>query len=379
MQRLLQFQNGFTASKRQKDRTAALQHIEQFLNETDKNGPLLKLLVGWANILIRRGGRVKNRLAIRTVATYLSNIARPLLIHGHDIDDVQLLDAGEWQSLYDRVISDAKTACSRARRQNRLRQFHDYVMDTQAAPDVELEVTKNSASLADTNIITPAEYQRALQLIGTSSQPERFRTMQSLALILGYRLGLRRSECAFLLLRDVAYALDYDEIPGELLIRANQFHTGKTYSATRRLPLWLLMPEEKQKLIEWCQRRRGESTTKASDQHLLFCHSGNGTLPLGDKELFRPIQAALKTVSGDPSVRYHHLRHSFVSFTLLRLLEQTPGELLPQRWLLDDEGNIAMPNAQADISALAGLAPQSRPTRKRLWQLALWAGHASPR
>ncbi|WP_017429315.1 site-specific integrase [Vreelandella jeotgali] len=378
IQRLRQLQNGFMVATRQEGRTATLQHLEQFLNEPDKNGPLLNLLVGWAQTLIRRGGRVKTRLAIGTVATYLSNIARPLLTHGHEVDDVQMLDAVQWQSLYDRVISDAKTVRSRVRTQNRLRQFHDYVMDTQAAPDVELEVAKSNASLADTNIITPAEYRRALRLIATSKQPERFRTMQSLVLILGYRLGLRRSECAFLLVRDVAFVLDHDEISSELIVRANQFHTGKTYSATRRLPLWLLMPEEKRQLIDWCQRRRGESTTKATEQHLLFCHSGNGTLPLGDKELFRPIQTALKTVSGDPTVRYHHLRHSFVSFTLLRLLERSPGELLPQRWLLNDESKIAMPNAQADISTLAGLAPQSSPTRKRLWQLALWAGHATP-
>ncbi|WP_311945788.1 site-specific integrase [Halomonas piscis] len=378
MRQLRKLQGGLNLSTGYVGLDAALQHIEAFLKESNKNGPLLMLLAGWAHALTKRGGRVKKRLEISTVATYLSNIARSLLVHGHEINDVQVLDAGEWQALYDRVISDEKKSVSRARTQSRLRQFHDYVMDTQAAPDVELEVAKSNVSLADTNIITPAEYRRALRLIATSKQPERFRTMQSLVLMLGYRLGLRRSECAFLLIRDVAYVLDHDEISSELLVRANQFHTGKTYSATRRLPLWLLMPEEKSQLINWCQRRRGESTTKAAEQHLLFCHSGNGTLPLGDKELFRPIQTALKTVSGDPAVRYHHLRHSFVSFTLLRLLEQPPGELLPQRWLLDDEDNIAMPNDPADISALAGLAPQSSPTRKRLWQLALWAGHASP-
>lgn len=378
MQRLRKLQGGFTSSAGWVGREACLQHIEDFLTETNKNGPLLMLLAGWAHALMQRGGRVKTRLAISTVATYLSNIARPLSVHGHEVDDVQLLDAGEWQALYDRVISDAKTARSRARTQNRLRQFHNYVVDTQAAPDVELEVAKSSASLADTNVITPAEYRRALTLFDTSQQPERFRTMQSLALILGYRMGLRRSECAYLLVHDVAYVFEHDEIPSELLIRANKFHKGKTYSAMRRLPLWLLMPEEKRLLLDWCQRRRGESTTKAAEEHLLFCRSGSGTLPLGDKELFRPIQTALKTVSGDPAVRYHHLRHSFVSFTLLRLLESAPGELLPHDWLLDDEGNIAMPNINADISALAGLAPQSSPTRKRLWQLALWAGHASP-
>jgi len=99
---------------------------------------------------------------------------------------------------------------------------------------------------------------------------------------------------------------------------------------------------------------------------------------LDDKVLFQPVQTALRTVSGDPSLRYHHLRHSFVTFTLLRLLERSPCELLPTAWLLDDHGDIALPNTTADISVLAGLAPQDRPSRKRLWQLALWAGHASP-
>lgn len=360
------------------DSKTACRNIEQFLKEFDANGPIMTLLAGWALALMQRGGRVKNTLAVSTVTTYLSHIARPLIVHGHGIHAIQTLDAGEWQALYDRVLSDIQKASHRARVQNRLRYFHNYVIDTQAAPEVELEIASSSKVLVDTNIITPAEYQRAVGLIDTSQQPERFRIMQKLALILGYRLGLRRSECASLLIRDVTYVFDHDEMLGELLIRANRFHKGKTHSATRRLPLWLLMPEEKRQLLGWCQRRREESTTKAAEKDLLLCRSGSGALPLGDKEIFKPIQTALKAVSGDASVRYHHLRHSFVSFTLLRLLERTPGELLPLDWLRDDQGHFAMPNTDADISAQAGLAPQSSPTRKRLWQLALWAGHASP-
>ncbi|WP_301583885.1 hypothetical protein [Halomonas alkaliantarctica] len=142
--------------------------------------------------------------------------------------------------------------------------------------------------------------------------------------------------------------------------------------------LWLLMPEERALLTDWVQQRRGEAMKLSGEKQLLFCRSGDGNSLLKDNMLFKPIQIALKTVSGDTNLRYHHLRHSFVTFTLLRLLERESNELLESAWATDDNGQIAMPNVSVDVSDLAGLPPQRRPSRKRLWQLTLWTGHVSP-
>ncbi len=379
LKQLRQLQRCFSASLvGQTGRREAIANIDAFLAVSNNNDVMVTLLAKWCQKLMQKGGRVKSRLAARSAATYLSIIARPLVAHSQAFGDVSSASANEWEALYENVLNSIKPNGDRAKTQNRLCDFHHFLVDTQAAPPIDLENTSGVKQRVDVNIITPAEFRRALALIDASQQPERFRTMQKLALILGYRLGIRRSECAGLMLKDVPYLFDHDAQDGEVIIRSNEYRQGKSYSATRRLPLWLLMPEERKQLIDWVKRRQGEITTKQIQKQLLFCRGGNGRLLLEDKALFHPIQTALKTVSGDHSLRYHHLRHSFVTFILLRLLERVPGELLPRTWLTDDHRTIAMPNADADISALAGLAPQDRPSRKRLWQLALWAGHASP-
>tara|TARA_Y100001968_G_C18918146_1_gene508485 strand:+ start:203 stop:547 length:345 start_codon:yes stop_codon:yes gene_type:complete len=112
------------------------------------------------------------------------------------------------------------------------------------------------------------------------------------------------------------------------------------------------MPEEREFLIDWVQERRNQTMTRTADKQLLFCRDGEGSSLLEDSMLFRPIQIALKTVSGDKSLRYHHLRHSFISFTLLRLLESKPNALLESTWSTDDNGHIAMPNVDVDLSNL---------------------------
>ena len=373
LQRCLSNSLGDRATERE-----AISNIQTFLSISSRNGAMVTLLARWCLKLLQKGGRVKSKLAVSSVKRYLSPIGRSLVAQSSTLDNLQMASADQWEALYENVLNSVKPDVERATVQNRLCDFHHFLMDTIAAPSIDLEGVPGAKKRVDVNIVTPAEFRRALNLIESSEQPERFRTMQKLALILGYRLGLRRSECAGLLVRDVVYVEGTATFPSELIIRSNTYRRGKSYSATRRLPLWLLMPDEQSQLIAWVKRRQGETTTQQINKQLLFCSSGSGYLLLDDKALFQPVQTALRTVSGDPSLRYHHLRHSFVTFTLLRLLERSPCELLPTAWLRDDHGDIALPNINADISVLAGLAPQDRPSRKRLWQLALWAGHASP-
>ncbi|MGP9570956.1 site-specific integrase [Halomonas sp. AOP42-E1-40] len=379
LKKLRQLQACFAiSSSRKTGKAKAVANINSFLATPEQNGVMVTLLAAWCKTLIHKGGRVKSKLTISTVATYLSNIARPLITHEHMIGELEIATTDEWQKLYETVLNDAKTSASRIRTQSRLRDFHHYLSSAYAVPIIEFETTGKQQRRVDVNIITPAEYRRAIAMIGSSHQSQHSRTQQQLALILGYRLGLRRSECASLLIQDIAYLPDRPEISGDVIVRANKFHSGKSYSATRRLPLWLLMPEEQTLLIAWTKKRRGESTTLSIEKQLLFPNGGNGFSLMEDKEFFKPIQNALKAVSGDINLRYHHLRHSFVTFSLLRLLESEPGELLERTWVMDDDDQMAMPNTSVDISDLAGLPPQHRPSRKRLWQLALWAGHASP-
>lgn len=362
----------------QAGRNKAIVNIDNFLSSEEGNGVLVTLLAAWAKRLMQKGGRVKSKLTPSTVRTYRSHIARPLVIHGYDIHDIQALDASEWQKLYENVLNDAKTTGSRSRAQNRLRDFHDFVMDTYSVPDVEIGGNDGIAGRVDVNIITPAEYGRATAIIVSSKQSKRLRMMQALALILGYRLGLRRSECALLMRRDIAFIQHSEDIFGEVIVRANPYRRGKSYSATRRLPLWLLSPLER-KILVWCYNQTyKDSKVRTVHKQLLFCPGVSSHDILSDKELFQPIQTALKVASGDTSVRYHHLRHTFVTQNILRFLENNPHELLPKEWLEGESDDKEPYITNFDFSTLAGLPSQNRPSRKRLWQLSLLTGHASP-
>ncbi|MCG6663916.1 tyrosine-type recombinase/integrase [Billgrantia kenyensis] len=381
LRQLRQLQSEITRLKGAKRPTHQVieQRLDAFLSPEQGNGPMVIALAEWSRHLLVFGGVVKSRLKPRSVATYLSSIARPLVIHTQDDHDLTQFQADDWQRLYERCLSEARGDDGRTKRARRLRDFHDYLILKHRVPDVDLEVDRGIAKRVDVNILTVAEYDRALKLIHDSDQPERFREMQALTLIIGYRCGLRRSECASLLIRDITYETTATGAVAELIVRPNGYHTGKSESATRRLPLGILLTQaEWQRLRRWVARRNAEGLTLSANRELLFCEQGYGLQPLWDDVLFKPIQMAMKLASGDASLRYHHLRHSFVTFTLLRLMEDAPEALFPKAWATDDQGSIAMPHWCKDISAMAWLAPREETTRKRLWLLALWAGHAGP-
>jgi hypothetical protein len=119
-----------------------------------------------------------------------------------------------------------------------------------------------------------------------------------------------------------------------------------------------------------------EPNTKEGD--LLFCAPQRGSQLIPQRELFTPIQEAMRLASGTDNLRFHHLRHSCVTLTGLRLFERRSGELMREEWAKDDSGNIVMPHWGRDIFAITNRSPEWAPTRKKLWFLALLAGHASP-
>jgi len=141
--------------------------------------------------------------------------------------------------------------------------------------------------------------------------------------------------------------------------------------------LWALLTDgELDELREWYRYRLREPGTKEKD--LLFCAPQRGGELIPQRELFTPIQEAMRAASGSDTLRFHHLRHSCVTFTGMQLFERQAGELMQEEWAKDDDGNIVMPHWGQDIFSIANRSPGWAPTRKKLWFLALLAGHASP-
>lgn len=337
--------------------------------------PVVRTLASWAAHMRRYGGRQK-RIVTSSIKKYLSSIANPLAEILAGTEDLNALGEDEWHEVYDRLLATASSGKQRSNRAIFAGWFHDYLVEHFGMPEVEIEGATVNGEV-DANILTPAEYVRAKKMLPYSGESPRLIKIQQNVLTLGFRCGFRRTEIQKTLIKDLQGLLGPSSKRPELLTRGNKFAGQKSDSGTRRLPLWALLTDgELEELREWYRYRRSEPGTKPTD--LLFCAPQRGNELIPQRELFTPIQEAMRAASGTDTLRFHHLRHSCVTFTAVRLFERHAGELMKDEWASDDDGNIVMPHWGQDIFSIANRSPGWAPTRKKLWFLALLTGHASP-
>jgi len=293
-----------------------------------------------------------------------------LLPFATDISNPESLDADEWQSIYETVVSGFP-GNGGALRQT-LSEWHEFLHRYYGMPRIPME--EGSGYGVDAAILTPLEYHRAKIFLMARADDE-LAGIQLALLIMGFRCGLRRTEC---------WARQYGDFHGlgdpnvnnpELLVRPTKIAGVKSDAAIRRLPLRLLLTGDE---LEWLAGFvNGRKLRRANDESrdALFEDPVSRTFRIQEKWAFDGLTALLRSVSGDESIRFHHLRHSFASLTLLRLLEREPFDLLPEPWVRSNDVEL-MPTVQGSGNTVsAGAANAWRP----LSQLAQWMGHSSER
>ena len=177
----------------------------------------------------------------------------------------------------------------------------------------------------DASLITVDEYLEVLQrIVGLNNFADsNDRSAARIALILGYRCGLRRSEVEWLRISD------FDRI-NFLHVRPTEMRALKTSNARRDLPLELLVPPK-----ELAQLRRRISQVRALalkkkiplQGALLFSEAGDPARLMADfsSKVLGMIRWAFQGDERrdwapiDPSFRFHRLRHSCATVSLLRL------------------------------------------------------------
>lgn len=182
----------------------------------------------------------------------------------------------------------------------------------------------------DASLITVDEYLEVLQrLVGLKTFADsNDRSAARVALILGYRCGLRRAEVEWLRVSD------FDRI-NYLHVRPTEMRALKTSNARRDLPLELLVPSEELKYV--CRRIsqvRALALRKKIplDRALLFSEADNPARPMDfNVGVLRMIHRAFQEderrgwAEIDPTFRFHRLRHSCATVTLLRLWPELHG------------------------------------------------------
>lgn len=320
-----------SAKKLTKDDTKKA--LDKFYTQhKDQLCPVLACLIQWGIDLLTYynkqdllRGRVKNAVRPSSVRTYLDTIGNKLLMISAGEDFINL-EGDELHDIYAEVISLCRTQKSQHRAGNRLKAFHAFLVERVEMEPVDFSDITTSAdpdeANVNANILSPDEFDAIKKVLALHQKAiNRYQKILLLVAILGYRCGLRRSEVRKLRLIDIQGR----EEP-ELLIRNNRYAYVKSNDSIRRLPLsCLLEPNELELLLDWKRDRQLEDVE--NDKHsLLFCTAKEPTIMLPEKELFEPVQKAMRQVTGDRSLRFHHLRHSFATWLTLRLLKDFTEE-----------------------------------------------------
>ena len=324
----------------------------------------------------------KLRLALATIKDYSISVSKRVggLLGMNRIDD---LDAVGWAAIFEEVLADANTKGVRTKLVRVLREFLRFLQEEKkiSAGDAgEILGPPGGLVPVDANILTEAEYglvrarlmpgpgnSIAEQLV-TPAQKER-RTIQRLMFTIAYRCGLRRSEVLMLDLADLLL-----EHPAEILIRPTSSRTLKTPSATRKIPVFALLNSvELEDLKEWLAYRKAQEATGHFSRHLFACKATNQSHIPEDK-LLEELHALMREVTGDASIRFHHLRHSFASRINTALMASHMGKPNPMYPLL--------PHSELELAQCAlmreRLYRNKNMTRRDLWAIATLLGHSGP-
>jgi len=358
---------------------AALDRFEE--RARGEVGPLLHALSRWARWCLTARQVGKGNLRARSIKRYLISIGTRLIEQGGNLQP-RHMSADEFLKLYDQVAGSIHSAKERTYARDRIVEFHQYLMASFDAPPLEWDrqvIERDKRSLPDANILSESEFKRIVQILESWVDDERLQEMLVLVTTVAFRLGLRRDEIAGLELASLQGASESGATPRtvrpQLWVHTTSLSSVKSTSSTRRLPLALLLQEEElERLFAWAARRHREEGTSDHPHALLFCDPGQAREKIGDKGVFKLITAALRFATGDLSLRFHHLRHSFVTLLIARLLGVFIGcageSGLPRSWRATDtlEGG----------RLLKRLLRAEYPVRQAVYLVSALAGHLDP-
>jgi integrase len=322
----------------------------------------------------QRGINKRKSLGFGTAKAYALTVGRRLgsMLGGQS--PLQL-DTQTLETIYTQVLENVNEGSNPQRLRRAvalvLREFHEFLVlehDAEAINEWEVLGIDRGLLPVDANIITLEEYFEARRIIRWelhAKYDERLRNIADAMLILGFRCGTRRMEA-----RDLQIADFIDHGPAWLLIRPWQERGLKTANSIRQLPLHALMPKDELAVLSRLKRHRERQAVGDNDPYLFGVPE---VAPV--RVLMRIMHDALRAATGDTKVHYHHLRHSFATFTFLRLMLSDLPEV-PDLFPRLPETTAWLRNSRRFRVLLYSYG---RPTRQHALTVASLLGHSGPK
>lgn len=322
--------------------------------------PLAAAIYSWTLSLCTHGTRQYSNITFSTIERYVYEVTKGLPLIAGDKDFFRLT-ALEYEEIYIQAL-DYTTDANRNYNGRRLREFHRYLTTQHPLnePEWAAIVGSDNDNYVDANLICFDEYQRCLQLLGSCRAIDELDRISSQGLlVLGFRFGLRIDEALRIKPADIQFAGDDKDII--VLIRSSIYGNTKSLAGVRQIPLFgSLIPVELHALTTLINLANGRIS---EDKQVGLFSDRRDSRRLVSHAVI--VQQAMRQVAGDPSMIYHHLRHSFANRLGLLHTNETENKFSKK----------TLSRLWGDIPSTHGVLGSSD---RRLESLSSAIGHARP-
>ncbi len=323
-------------SGQKKANKALAQQIRQLTDSMDDLPIVVRLIASWAYRLCLKGTPGTEEPATSTLEKYIFLVLNGLLDSVGDADFTAFTDE-EYEETYWNALDVGKQA-DQVQLTGQLQSFHSFLVDKLSVEECHWgalwSLTRRKVGTVSADIVTRQEFDRALDwILSDPTLQARERYQYATMLILGYRFGIRFGEAYRLRHLDIQHSPDWTIV--YIIIRNTVFGKTKTEAGVRQVALLEQLTDREIKAL---QNVVAMSATAAEDdiQAGLMAQSASQRTLIDRSRLSQYLNAVLKQVSGSGYVRFHHLRHSYVSRVHAAIVAQSNPECVPvtaQIWL----------------------------------------------
>lgn len=324
-------------------------------NDMAKSAPWAWLVLSWMYNLLRFGGKYKKRLRLTTIKSYINYIAGPFLqeFSGCAPKRMDNLDWAEKLNIVAEQIISTKKAY--------VLYFADFLIQSDLVTNLclsDLDIP-SVAHQVNANLITQHEADKIIEACEHINTPTS--KLAKLCFCFGFYSGLRRGEVGGLQFSDITY---FGPHYCNLHVRPNRYRELKSSESSRNLPLDSLWPSQH---LEYLQEYLEVMKTKFTQaKSLIFKNSTELN------QAFSLLTEIMKTITGEPELRFHHCRHSFCNWAWI-LLNYLDTETLSEFTFCQHE--FFSQRHQERLCQRLAITPFSR---KKFWALSGLLGHSSP-
>lgn len=309
---------------KESSRSEALSLITKMIEQPPKGLSLLAWwLINWLKHLVERAPKTTGdqSLSWSSITRYLSPVSSSMLANFDNLD-IESLYEEDWLELLQQTIDESKDKLIGKLLISFVR-FCENNHNLMPLPLYELSGIDFNAQV-NANVVSPFESIKIFETLVPDPETPSPHQRASLALFtLGQFCGLRRQE-ALMLKTDNLYGTDGH---WQLFVRPHRVRQLKSTDSRRKLALCQLVPPLFLKwLIDWLKYQRLQESP-----YLFGMKSHQGATLPDPKDLPEAVIQAVRQATGDQSLVFHNLRHSFASFNFLKMMLPAQPELAP--WL----------------------------------------------